>query len=122
MLSKFIIFPYKCTQFLLVRIHSQYDKDKFPNMTFSFLQIFGKTAFLERIGLKKGAELMFVLSTQTMQWFIERGFDAVSVDDLPPSRQETYNHERKSKIYMKSIDGTKDLDQEELMWDNGDVV
>ena len=52
-----------------------------------------------------------------MQWLVERSFDEVSVGDLPLSRQETYNDELKSKIYMKSIDGTI-VNQEELMWDN----
>lgn len=67
--------------------------------------------------MKYGASQLFVLSTQTMQWFIERGFDKVSVNDLPPSRQKTYNHERNSQIYMKRIDDMKDLDDEELNWD-----
>ena len=62
--------------------------------------------------------MLFVLSTQSMQWFIERGFDEVSVDDLPPSRKETYNHDRKSKIYMKRLAGTRSLDAEELMWED----
>jgi amino-acid N-acetyltransferase len=54
-----------------------------------------------------------------MQWFIERGFDEVSVDDLPPSRKASYNHARKSKIYMKRLAGTaRELDEEELKWDN----
>ena len=75
-------------------------------------------AFLERVGLKSGATSLFVLSTQTMQWFIERSFLEVDVDDLPQSRKDSYNYQRKSKIYMKRIDGTTDLDEEELMWDN----
>lgn len=73
--------------------------------------------YLERIGLKSGASKLFVLSTQTMQWFIERGFNPVSVNDLPLSRREKYDHIRKSKIYMKNISGVRDLDAEELMWD-----
>jgi len=73
--------------------------------------------YLERIGLKSGAGSLFVLSTQTMQWFIERGFDPVTVNDLPLSRREKYDHNRKSKIYMKNISGIRDLDAEELMWD-----
>ena len=70
------------------------------------------------VGLKSGATSLFVLSTQTMQWFIERSFLEVDVDDLPQSRKDSYNYQRKSKIYMKRIDGTTDLDEEELMWDN----
>ena len=72
--------------------------------------------FLERLCLKSGANKVFVLSTQTMEWFVERGFKETVVDTLPPSRQSTYNHERKSRIYMKSINDRK-VDEDELMWD-----
>jgi amino-acid N-acetyltransferase len=72
--------------------------------------------YLERLCLQKGADKVFVLSTQTMEWFIERGFDRVGVESLPPSRQATYNHNRASKIYMKKIDSVRDLDASELLW------
>jgi amino-acid N-acetyltransferase len=51
-----------------------------------------------------------------MEWFVERGFDLVDVPRLPPSRQATYNWERNSKIYMKHIDGDRELDASELWW------
>ena len=73
--------------------------------------------YLERLCVQNGATTMFVLSTQTMEWFVERGFDEVGVDSLPPSRQATYNHERASKIYLKKIDSERDLDANELFWD-----
>jgi amino-acid N-acetyltransferase len=63
-----------------------------------------------------GANKVFVLSTQTMEWFMERGFDEVGVESLPPSRQTTYNKNRASKIYMKKIDSARDLDASELLW------
>eukprot|EP00986_Skeletonema_menzelii_P020095 scaffold30126_cov143-Skeletonema_menzelii.AAC.1 len=74
--------------------------------------------YLERLSLQCGARKVFVLSTQTMDWFIERGFREVSVESLPPSRQAMYNKKRKSKIYMKEIDGERDLDAAELWWQN----
>ena len=49
-----------------------------------------------------------------MQWFLERGFDEVGVEALPESR--SYNWQRKSKIYMKSLKTSRDLDAEELFW------
>jgi len=73
--------------------------------------------YLERLCVQAGATILFVLSTQTMEWFIERGFDEVGFDMLPPSRQKTYNHERASKIYMKKISSVRDLDASELFWD-----
>ena len=72
-------------------------------------------SFLERLCLQKGGSNVFVLSTQTMEWFIERGFEEVVVDRLPPSRKATYNRARASKIYMKHIDD-RELDASELWW------
>ena len=72
--------------------------------------------YLERIAVQRGASTVFVLSTQTMEWFLERDFDQVSVEALPPTRQEMYNHKRASKIYMKKIDSIRDLDAAELWW------
>eukprot|EP00571_Detonula_confervacea_P015400 CAMPEP_0172304588 /NCGR_PEP_ID=MMETSP1058-20130122/5986_1 /TAXON_ID=83371 /ORGANISM="Detonula confervacea, Strain CCMP 353" /LENGTH=1086 /DNA_ID=CAMNT_0013015885 /DNA_START=73 /DNA_END=3333 /DNA_ORIENTATION=+ len=74
--------------------------------------------YLERLSVQCGAKKVFVLSTQTMEWFVERGFKEVPVESLPPSRQAVYNKKRKSKIYMKEIDGDRDLDAAELWWSN----
>jgi len=72
--------------------------------------------FLERLSVQCGCSNVFVLSTQTMQWFVERGFKEVGVDSLPPSRKAIYNYQRKSKIYMKKIESDRDLDAAELWW------
>jgi len=72
--------------------------------------------FLERLCLKSGATKVFVLSTQTMEWFVERGFREAEVSSLPPSKQNAYNHERKSRVYVKTIHD-RTLDEDELMWD-----
>jgi amino-acid N-acetyltransferase len=72
--------------------------------------------YLERLCLLNGCTNVFVLSTQTMEWFVERGFEEAVVEQLPPSRQATYNHARKSKIYLKKIESDRDLDASELWW------
>jgi N-acetylglutamate synthase-like GNAT family acetyltransferase len=51
---------------------------------------------------------------RTMQWFLERGFQEVAVDALPKERQALYNWQRRSKIYMKKLKTSRDLDAEEL--------
>jgi len=51
-----------------------------------------------------------------MEWFVERGFEEVTVDKLPPSRRAVYNYKRNSKIYMKRIESSRDLDASELWW------
>jgi amino-acid N-acetyltransferase len=50
----------------------------------------------------KLAEL-FVLTTKTAHWFLERGFRAGSVVDLPQEKQALYNYQRKSQVYVKHL-------------------
>lgn len=47
---------------------------------------------------------LFVLSTQTMHWFIERGFTLSSFNSLPEPLKVLYNPQRKSKILCKLLD------------------
>jgi len=73
-------------------------------------------SYLERLCLQLGCTKVFVLSTQTMEWFVERDFKEVTVDELPASRQASYNSARGSKIYMKLIISDRELDASELWW------
>lgn len=72
--------------------------------------------YLERLAVANQCTKIFVLSTQTMEWFLERGFMEAKVEQLPEQRQETYNHKRASKIYLKRIENQRDLDASELWW------
>ena len=72
--------------------------------------------YLERLSVQVGCTNVFVLSTQTMQWFQERGFKEAPLDALPPTRKEAYNHSRKSKIFIKTITHERELDSSELWW------
>jgi amino-acid N-acetyltransferase len=47
---------------------------------------------------------LFVLSTQTVHWFIERGFLASDIDSLPDPLKALYNPQRNSKILCKDIE------------------
>lgn len=46
---------------------------------------------------------LFVLTTRTAHWFIERDFVEAAVDALPASRRELYNLQRRSKILVKAL-------------------
>ena len=46
---------------------------------------------------------LFVLTTRTAHWFIERGFVAAGVDELPAARRELYNLQRRSKVLVKAL-------------------
>ncbi len=50
----------------------------------------------------KLAEL-FVLTTRTSQWFLERGFHTATIADLPRQKQALYNYQRKSQVYRKKL-------------------
>ena len=46
---------------------------------------------------------MFVLTTKTPHWFVERGFAEGSIDNLPEKKKSLYNYQRKSKIFIKKL-------------------
>lgn len=43
-------------------------------------------SYLERVAIASSIKHVFVLSSRTMQWFVERGFDEAEVSDLPEER------------------------------------
>ncbi len=57
----------------------------------------------EKRAKDKGMKSLFVLSTRTTQWFVERGFTEADINTLPADKRKNYNHERKSKVYTKSL-------------------
>jgi amino-acid N-acetyltransferase len=46
---------------------------------------------------------LFVLTTRTAHWFIERGFKEVDVDQLPAQKKTLYNYQRRSKVFVRSL-------------------
>ncbi|HHJ21050.1 MAG TPA: amino-acid N-acetyltransferase [Gammaproteobacteria bacterium] len=59
--------------------------------------------YLEKKAREQGLQQVFVMSTQTMHWFIERGFSEQSLDNLPVEKATLYNYQRKSLIFMKPL-------------------
>ena len=51
----------------------------------------------------QGINTLFVLTTRTAHWFIERGFTPAKFTDLPEKKQALYNFERASQVYVKQI-------------------
>ena len=58
---------------------------------------------IETSARNRGMDTLFVLTTQTVHWFLERGFSEHSIDVLPGSRKLLYNLQRNSKFLQKSI-------------------
>jgi len=50
-----------------------------------------------------GLKSVFVLSTRTTHWFIERGFAETETGWLPERKAALYNYDRRSKIFVKDI-------------------
>jgi amino-acid N-acetyltransferase len=46
---------------------------------------------------------LFVLTTKTAHWFLERGFRTATIAELPQQKQSLYNYQRKSQVYRKPI-------------------
>ncbi len=58
---------------------------------------------IEARAKKMKLKRLFVLTTRTAHWFIERGFVEEGVDALPAARRELYNLQRRSKVFVKSL-------------------
>ncbi len=57
------------------------------------------TALAKTQKLKK----LFVLTTRTAHWFLERGFKESDVSALPAQKKSLYNYQRKSKVFARKI-------------------
>ena len=50
-----------------------------------------------------GMKKLFVLTTRTSQWFVERGFSPAAPDALPAEKRALYNWQRRSKVLVKPL-------------------
>ena len=58
---------------------------------------------IEKNARKLGLSRLFVLTTKSPHWFVERGFVPSSVDELPEKKKSLYNYQRNSKIFVKPL-------------------
>ncbi|MCX7103246.1 MAG: amino-acid N-acetyltransferase, partial [Methylobacter sp.] len=75
-------------------VHADYQGSRRGNRMLDYVYLQAKQLKLEKL---------FVLSTQTMHWFIERGFLSSGVSELPDQLKVLYNPQRNSKILCKDI-------------------
>lgn len=76
-------------------LHPDYRGERRGERLLSYLEVKAQRLQLERV---------FVLSTQTIHWFRERGYEPARIGDLPVKRQALYNYRRNSKILVKLLD------------------
>jgi len=55
------------------------------------------------IAKAQGIKKLFVLTTRTAHWFLERGFVESDVSALPAQKKSLYNYQRKSKVFVRKI-------------------
>ena len=58
---------------------------------------------IERKARELGLESIFVLTTQSIHWFRERGFRYAEISELPAAKKELYNLKRNSKVLTRNI-------------------
>ncbi|MFV2059712.1 MAG: amino-acid N-acetyltransferase [Gammaproteobacteria bacterium] len=59
--------------------------------------------YIGRKALQKDIKSLFVLTTQSAHWFLERGFESANFDDLPMKKRGLYNYQRNSKIFIRNV-------------------
>lgn len=58
---------------------------------------------LEITACDLGLTRLFALTTVAGHWFIEKGFKETTLEELPPSKQQLYNFQRNSKVFVKNL-------------------
>lgn len=59
--------------------------------------------YCEEAAKEIGLNSIFVLTTRTEHWFLERGFIEQDVNQLPQERKNLYNLQRRSKVFVKKV-------------------
>jgi amino-acid N-acetyltransferase len=58
---------------------------------------------IERRAKAQNVKRLFVLTTQTGDWFLERGFVPSKVESLPNQKRSLYNYQRRSQVFVKKL-------------------
>jgi amino-acid N-acetyltransferase len=91
------LFPFPENQmgeFSCVAVHPDYQRS---GRAAALLQRAEETA--RKLGLKR----LFALTTHTPHWFLEHGFIASRIEDLPMQKQRIYNYRRNSAVLIKAL-------------------
>lgn len=59
--------------------------------------------YMEDKARRMQVKRLFVLTTEAIQWFQERGFKGGDIKQLPVKRQSLYNYQRRSKVLIKPL-------------------
>ena len=91
------LYPYtneKMAEMACVAIHPEYRDGNRGVLLLKHIKLQSKT---------RGIKHIFVLTTRSIHWFREQGFEEMPVECLPSQKQNLYNFQRKSKILSIEI-------------------
>ena len=90
------LYPYDnhCAELACVAVHQDYQKQGRASELLQHIQ---------QVCSKKDIQRLFILTTHTAHWFIEKGFVEGKLDEIPIQRRDMYNAQRNSKIYIKNL-------------------
>ncbi len=84
----------KTAEFACLAIDPQYRGSGRGDKLFQFCEDYARSS---------GFKSLFCLTTHTEHWFLERGFTQQTVEKLPAARQQFYNFQRNSKVFIKKL-------------------
>ncbi len=58
---------------------------------------------MSSVAKAQGMKKLFVLTTRTAHWFMERDFKEADVNQLPKEKKALYNYQRRSKVFVKNL-------------------
>jgi amino-acid N-acetyltransferase len=58
---------------------------------------------IERRAKAQNVKRLFVLTTQTGDWFLERGFVPSKIESMPNHNRSLYNYQRRSQVFVKKL-------------------
>ncbi len=61
-------------------------------------------SYLVETARVEGLKNVFVLTTQTSDWFERLGFEEGGLDSIPAEKRERYDRKRNSRIYVKNLE------------------
>ncbi len=89
------VFPEeKIAELACVAVHAQYREAGRAEVLLQYV---------ERVCKEQGVGRVFVLTTRTAHWFVERGFEPSSIRVLPEAKRALYDKKRRSKVFVKTI-------------------
>ncbi len=84
----------KMAEIACLAVHPDYRKMGFGEQLLTAVELEAKG---------NGINNLFILTTLTSHWFLEKGFVENSLDILPSEKQRLYNAERQSRIMTKAL-------------------